>query len=399
MASGTLGEKGEHDWLAVTLSAGQAYEFTITGLSNFASVQVGTATALDEGVFATQTEDLPPGLATPTTQTIWFTPDSSGTFYVDISDPATIGGYGVSAVAVSNDFPNKTTTTGVVAVGGAATDGTLGQKGEHDWLAVTLSAGQAYEFTITGLSNFASAQVGTTAALDEGVSAAQTQDIPAGQATPATQTIWFTPDAGGTYYVDISDPATIGGYSVSAVTVSNDFPDNTTTTGVVAVGGAATDGTLGQKGEHDWLAVTLSAGQAYEFTITGLSNFASVQVGTATALDEGVFATQTEDLPPGLATPTTQTIWFTPDSSGTYYVDISDPATISGYGVSAVAVPNDFPNKTTTTGVVALVCFGKGTMIATPRGGVPVERLAVGDRVEVLLGACPEISESGRGFG
>jgi hypothetical protein len=34
--------------------------------------------------------------------------------------------------------------------------------------------------------------------------------------------------------------------------------------------------------------------------------------------------------------------------------------------------------------VVPLVCFGKGTLIATLRGGVPVERLAVGDRVEVL---------------
>lgn len=42
MANGSLGQKGEHDWLAVTLSAGQAYEFTITGLSNYAQTQVST---------------------------------------------------------------------------------------------------------------------------------------------------------------------------------------------------------------------------------------------------------------------------------------------------------------------------------------------------------------------
>ena len=41
MAKGTLGGQGEDDLLAVALTAGQAYEFTITGLSNFGFIQVG----------------------------------------------------------------------------------------------------------------------------------------------------------------------------------------------------------------------------------------------------------------------------------------------------------------------------------------------------------------------
>ncbi len=307
MAKGTLGEQGEHDWLAATLTAGQAYEFTITGLSNFGFIQVGTSTALDEGVSTLQSDAPPADAVSPETQTVWFTPDADGTYYVDVSDPGTIGGYSVSAVAVPNDFPNQTTTTGVVTVGGAATDGTLGEQGEHDWLAVTLTAGQAYEFTVTGLSNFGFVQVGTSTALDEGVSTLQSDAPPADAVSPETQTVWFTPDADGTYYVDVSDPGTIGGYSVSAVAVPNDFPNQTTTTGVVTVGGAATDGTLGEQGEHDWLAATLTAGQAYEFTVTGLSNFGFVQVGTSTALDEGVSTLQSDAPPADAVSPETQT--------------------------------------------------------------------------------------------
>jgi hypothetical protein len=224
-------------------------------------------------------------------------------------------------------------------------NGTLGEKGEHDWLAVTLATGQAYEFTITGLTDLASIQVGTAAALDKGIVADQVVNVFPGSATPQTQAVWFTPDSGGTYYIDISDPATIGGYSVTAVTVPNEFPDDTSTTGVVTVDGSATSGTLGEKGERDWLAVTLAAGQAYEFTITGLSNLASTQVGTAAALDKGVVADQVVSVPGGTATPQTQHVWFTPDSSGTYYVDISDPPR----SVATASVPSRSPMTTPTT--------------------------------------------------
>jgi Hint domain len=379
--SGTLGQPGEHDWLAVTLAAGQAYEFTITGLSDLAFPIVGTAAALDEGIVSDQVTDVFPGTATPENRNVWFTPDTTGTYYVDISDPATIGGYSVSAVAVPNDFPDNTSTAGVVTVGGSATSGTLGEKGEHDWLAVTLSQGQAYEFTVTGFSNYGFVMVGTAAALDEGVVAVATGNIPPATVTPQTQQVWFTPDTTGTYYVDVSDAATIGGYSVSAIAVPNDFPNNTSTTGVVTPGGTVASGTLGEPGEHDWFAVTLAGGQAYEFTVTGLSNLAQTRVGAAAALDEGVVADEVFEVPAGIATPQTQNIWFTPDTSGTYYVDISDPATIGAYGVSVVPVSNDFPDNTSTTGVVNVVCFTQGTRIATPDGEVPVEDLSVGDLV------------------
>jgi len=46
MSTGRLTNLGQHDWIAVTLTGNQAYEMTITGLSQFGSVTLGTADAL-----------------------------------------------------------------------------------------------------------------------------------------------------------------------------------------------------------------------------------------------------------------------------------------------------------------------------------------------------------------
>ena len=343
--TGTLGVVGEHDWLAVTLQADQAYLFTVTGLTGDGTVEVLPA-SLGGDNFAINSVITP--AATAATENVWLTPTTAGTYYVDISDPNTIGNYSVSAVTEPNDFPNNTTTTGTVTVGGAATTGTLGVVGEHDWLAVTLQADQAYLFTVTGLTGDGTVEV-LPASL--GGDNFATNSVITPGATAATENVWLTPTTAGTYYVDISDPNTIGNYSVSAVTEPNDFPNNTTTTGTVTVGGAATTGTLGVVGEHDWLAVTLQADQAYLFTVTGLTGDGTVEVLPA-SLGGDNFATNSV-ITPG-ATAATENVWLTPTTAGTYYVDISDPNTIGNYSVSAVTEPNGFPNNTTTTGTVTV---------------------------------------------
>jgi hypothetical protein len=394
MTTGTLSTAGQHDWLAVSLTSNQAYLFTITGLTSDASVFVGAGDDLDaDGQILGQVFTSP--FATAQTQTVWFDPSTSGTYYLDISDPDTIGGYSVSATTVSAGFTDNTSTTGVVTVGGSATTGTLSTAGQHDWLAVTLTANQAYLFTVTGLTNDASVFVGSADDLDaDGQILGQVFTFPS--ATAQTQTVWFDPSTSGTYYLDISDPNTIGGYSVSASTVSADFTDNTSTTGVVTVGGSATTGTLSTAGQHDWLAVSLTANQAYLFTVTGLTNDASVFVGAADDLDaDGQILGQVLTFPS--ATAQTQTVWFDPSTSGTYYLDISDPNTIGGYSVSASTVSADFTDNTSTTGTVGVLCFLGGTLIATPEGEVPVQQLAVGNSVLTLRGEARRIVWVGAG--
>ena len=375
--TGKLGVVGEHDWLAVNLQADQAYLFTVTGLTEGGLVEVLPA-SLGGNNFAINSV-ITPG-ATPATENVWLTPTTAGTYYVDVSDPNTIGTYSVSAVTEPNDFPNNTTTMGTITIGGAATTGKLGVVGEHDWLAVNLQADQAYLFTVTGLTEDGLVEV-LPASLGGNNFAINSVITPG--ATPATENVWLTPTTAGTYYVDVSDPNTIGTYSVSAVTEPNDFPNNTTTMGTITIGGAATTGKLGVVGEHDWLAVNLQANQAYLFTVTGLTEDGLVEVLPA-SLGGNNFAINSV-ITPG-ATPATENVWLTPTTAGTYYVDVSDPNTIGTYSVSAVTELNDFPNNTTTTGTVTVTCFVGGTAIATPTGEVPVERLTVGDKVLTLNG-------------
>ena len=381
MATGQLGVVGEHDWLAVTLQANQAYLFTVTGLTGDGTVEVMPA-SLGGSNFAINSV-ITPG-ATAATENVWLTPNTAGTYYVDISDPNTIGNYSVSAVTEPNDFPDNTTTTGTVTVGGAATTGQLGVVGEHDWLAVTLQANQANLITVTRLT-----EGGTVEDLQASLGGSNfaINSVITPGATAATENVWLTPTTAGTYYVDISDPNTIGDYSVSAVTEPNDFPDNTTTTGVVTVNGAASTGQLGVVGEHDWLAVTLQANQAYLFTVTGLTEGGTVEVLPA-SLGGNDFAVNSV-ITPG-ATAATENVWLTPNTAGTYYVDISDPNTIGDYSVSAVTEPNDFPDNTTTTGVVTVACFVSGTRIATTTGSVLIEDLQIGDQVRAMfVGSAP----------
>jgi hypothetical protein len=70
--------------------------------------------------------------------------------------------------------------------------------------------------------------------------------------------------------------------------------------------------------------------------------------------------------------------------------NISDPNTIGSYSVSAVTEPNDFPDNSTTTGVVTVTNFVSGTRIATTIGSVLIEDLQIGDQVRAMfVGSAP----------
>ena len=65
MATGSLTETGQQDWLAAPLIANQAYEFTVTGLNDHTNVFIGTSAAVDQRAFATETSPIPSGTARP----------------------------------------------------------------------------------------------------------------------------------------------------------------------------------------------------------------------------------------------------------------------------------------------------------------------------------------------
>jgi DNA gyrase inhibitor GyrI len=160
------------------------------------------------------------------------------------------------------------------------------------------------------------------------------------------------PSTSGTYYIDVSDPeaTTPENYTVSVAAVVADYTDNPSAPGSVAISGSTT-GTLANIGQHDWIAISLVGDQAYEVTINGLTNDASVTVQNATGVDVpgGENTTLTGDF-----TVANNYTYFMPSTSGTYYIDVSDPeaTTPENYTVSVAAVVADYTDNPSTSGLV-----------------------------------------------
>ena len=83
MATGTLTNIGQHDWIAVSLTANQAYEFTIVG----AGAEIAMASDLSgDGTSAFSIAATSVGISPSGTQFMYFMPSVSGTYYIDVSD-------------------------------------------------------------------------------------------------------------------------------------------------------------------------------------------------------------------------------------------------------------------------------------------------------------------------
>ena len=358
-ATGTLETLGDHDWFAISLIANDTYVVNVTGLSDFASLDIGTAAELATN----EASSLPneSAYATAATTGVTFTPTTTGTYYVDVSDAGSVGkSYTLIAAAVPDDYTNNPTRPGALAVGGSAT-GTLETLGDHDWFAISLIANDTYVVNVTGLSDFASLDIGTAAEL--ATNEASSLPNESAYATAATTGVTFTPTTTGTYYVDVSDAGSVGkSYTLIAAAVPDDYTNNPTRPGALAVGGSAT-GTLETLGDHDWFAISLIANDTYVVNVTGLSDFASLDIGTAAELATN----EASSLPneSAYATAATTGVTFTPTTTGTYYVDVSDAGSVGkSYTLIAAAVPDDYTNNPTRPGALAV-----GGKVPTPVAG------------------------------
>ncbi|WP_395687726.1 Ig-like domain-containing protein [Caenimonas koreensis] len=265
--------------------------------------------------------------------------DAASNPFAGISGAAT---YNFTTVASSgaDDYPSTSNTSGVVIVDGAVSAGTIGTVGDEDWFQVSLTAGVPYTFDLisTGLTdpflylyNAQSVQVAS--------------DDDSGDGTNSR--ITFTPSSTGIYYLDARGlGSAVGTYTLSARS-GDDYPFNTSTTGVVPVGGSVA-GSISFVDDLDLLKVSLVAGQSYLFALnsTGLPD-PYLQLYDP-ALDLVEFDDDSGD---GL----NSRIAYTATTTGTYYLGAFDVGTGTGsYSLSATLVTDDFPWTTATTGVVTV---------------------------------------------
>ena len=187
---------------------------------------------------------------------------SAGTYYLSFRSDF-ITSYTLALSASSDDYINDTTTTGVLALNGAATTGTV-TAADADWLAFDAIAGQTVTFNLDVNGHFGSY---IYRLLDvEGASYAFDGTIIAGQSGFHTDTVLsHTFATSGTYYILIEGNNAMS-YSVTASDIVDDYAGDTTTTGTIGI----TDGVFGvaeASGDTDWFAVNLTAGEAINFII------------------------------------------------------------------------------------------------------------------------------------
>ena len=278
--------------------------------------------------------------------------------------------------AAGEDLPADSTTTGVVAVDGAAT-GNIGIQGDRDWFAVEFAAGRSYQIDLKGRST------GDGTLRDpelfgihdaEGNLISGTTDSNGGEGRNSRET--FTATESGTHYIAAGGRAVWAGpgygqgtYEVAVTDLGQnrseaageDLPAGSTTTGVVVVGGEAT-GKIGRAGDRDWFAVEFEAGRTYDIVLKGSPT------GDGTLHDPHLFGIHDVDgnLVPrttsgsgGFTANYNSRVIFTAGETDTHYIEAGGFRNYWGTYTLAVAditdeYPDDFAHTTTTTGTVSV---------------------------------------------
>ena len=278
--------------------------------------------------------------------------------------------------AAGEDLPADSTTTGVVAVDGAAT-GNIGIKGDRDWFAVEFEAGRSYQIDLKG------SPTGDGTLRDpelfgihdaEGNLISGTTDSNGGEGRNSRET--FTATESGTHYIAAGGRAVWAGpgygqgtYEVAVTDLGQnrseaageDLPAGSTTTGFVVVGGAAT-GKIGRAGDRDWFAVEFEAGRTYVIDLKGSPT------GDGTLRDpelfgihdaEGNLISGTTDGYGGYSLTSNSRVIFTAGETGTHYLAAGGARNYQGTYTLAVAditdeYADDFALTTTTTGTVSV---------------------------------------------
>ena len=133
-------------------------------------------------------------------------------------------------------------------------------------------------------------------------------------------------------------------------TIVVDIPGNGSTTTTLAVGGSISD-QLEVVGDRDWIRITLTAGQRYQFALNGSGGSPLADPYLRLRDGAGTVLAYDDDSGPG----TNSLLSFTAGSSGTYYLDVGayDDAGRGQYTLTAASVAPPGPLRAYTNDEIA----------------------------------------------
>ena len=344
-ASGHVEKHGDVDWYSVTLVGGTTYRIDLEGRA------AGGGTLRDphlRGIYDADGNPVPGASdddgGVGLDSRMEFTPETSGTYYLAAGGeeatgdrwPTTVGTYTLSVVEATDDYPSD--AVGALEVGGSAT-GHIEKEGDYDWFGVTLEAGKTYLIDLKGSSTGdGTLPAPFIANIWSGPAWASVPNFTnyAGSGKGDNSRVVLTPETDGTYYINAQglNGAFVGTYTLTVNETVDDYSADTSTTGVVAVGGSAR-GEIEIGHDRDWFAVTLEGGTTYQVEVRAMFS------GRGTLRDPylrgihdsaGTLLAGTENNDygdgfhfGGFRNPNYPVTWdsrvdFTPEEDGTYYV-------------------------------------------------------------------------------
>ncbi|UOA27516.1 hypothetical protein DSM107133_02244 [Pseudosulfitobacter sp. DSM 107133] len=279
---GVISDVQDIDWYRVTLEAGTIYRIDLeagaTAINTLPHGFIG-------GVFNAASDQLqgftspfaadPDSLASTT-----FTPNADGDYFIAAFGATGPGGTYTLSVSeeppIVDDFPETFETTGRLVVGTDLT-GEINPTGDVDRIGIDVVAGTIYSVEMLGTSTGDGTLSDPLIAhfFDESFTLIGGGDDDSGSGSNARAILM--PTSTGTYFMDVRSfiPGGVGTYTLRLSTIEDDFSDDASTTGTLAIGGTA-DGRIdytyysndhGKSIDSDWFRVSLEAGNLYSFRI------------------------------------------------------------------------------------------------------------------------------------
>ena len=224
-------------------------------------------------------------------------------------------------------FPNNTNTNGSVGAPGTVT-GEIETDFDEDWFAVTLTAGNYYQFALNGntlsdplleLRDSSGNLVTSDSLSGPGLNSLITYTATVSGTFYLVARAFFSTQT-GTYTLTATD---LGGGILPGITITEGATDaqgDISTTDTI-VSGDTFEGTLSSASDRDFVAIELTAGVTYTFDLQGADS-GSINELTDPFLvlrdANDNFVAQDDNSGNGLEA----TIFYTPDATGTFYLDI-----------------------------------------------------------------------------
>lgn len=273
--------------------------------------------------------------------------DTSGNSFAGISSSTALN-FSTASNAVTDDYFWSTSTSGVVTVGGAASNGVIEVLDDSDLFKITLTAGQSYEFnllrTTGGLSDPYLILYGTD------VTQLASDDDSAGNSNAR---INYTATVSGTYYLGAMDYASgTGAYTLSANLRDTAAPTLLGSTPANNAAGVAATANLVltfneavQAGTGDILIYNSNGTVARRISVADTSQI--------TFSGRSVTINPSTDLAIGSSYHVIFASGVIKDTAGNAFIGISS-STALNFSTASPTVTDDFPMSVNTTGVVVV---------------------------------------------